>query len=980
MADGYIEFSTKLDNADLEKNLKSAEKSVQSLKNKIESDEDKKTLIEKQMERSEAAIHDTEAEIDRLKSRINELNQLAVDNPFAKNAATAEASKLKLELAEQEKILQKQIKDQDSLNNKWQQVNDAVELNRGKLQSAEAKVQTLGSEVQASASKARAPWAAVTDSIKSKFASAGTFARKTMENAANSAVSPWQNFGKRVNTMLRKVFVFGMVLKGIRAVKSTLSSMLQENEQFNASVANLKAVTDGFLASMVQAVLPVFIQVVNTLAAVFERVAAFIDSIFGTGIVAAIQGQRQNASNAIAAGNAQKQADYDAQVAERNADIAKQQAAIDGQREKNAKAQEKADRRRAKSAEKLAKAQEKANQQILAFDEINALSAESSEAAADAIDDYAEELEVPEIEYPDEIEPPQFDADWTQMGFGDTGMFQGILDWLDMLRDRIANDVEGPFARIREGLGLIKTGWDELVEGIRTGNLGLIWRGIGDMVIGVLYAIEGAIGAFLDWLDEATGGRFHAVFEGLKQAVHGVVEFIEGLLRGDWQLMFQGLRDVVNGVVSAIQGLFDSLFNWLDEATGGRFHPVIEQIKNVVHDAWENIRTILGGAIEFLEGVFTLNLEKAINGLQAIINGSFDFVGTILNGILDRSKFMVTTLFDWLSAKFPKLKPIFETAKTAFSSVINAIKAILNGALNGAKDVIGGSLKAIIGIFTLNGDLILDGIKQMGKGVGKVFRGIAESAISIWSPIADWFNKNVITPIGDFFSNLGDSIKNVFSNAWDGITSGASNAWDGIKNVFSTVADFFKTIFGQAWEGVKQAFSQGGQVFDGVVDAIVNAFKALANNAIDGLNWAIAQPFNGINGIIRALKGWEVFDIKPFAGFWEISVPSIPHLAGGAVIPPNREFMAVLGDQKSGRNLEAPEDLIRQIVREESGGASMQQAITAALMQVLPSLLNDGFGDVTMILQVGNEQLAQAVNKGNASLARRGLIDPVFDF
>ena len=47
---------------------------------------------------------------------------------------------------------------------------------------------------------------------------------------------------------------------------------------------------------------------------------------------------------------------------------------------------------------------------------------------------------------------------------------------------------------------------------------------------------------------------------------------------------------------------------------------------------------------------------------------------------------------------------------------------------------------------------------------------------------------------------------------------------------------------------------------------------------------------------------------------------SIPALATGAVIPPNGEFLAVLGDQKKGRNLEAPENLIRQIEREESGG------------------------------------------------------------
>jgi hypothetical protein len=52
-----------------------------------------------------------------------------------------------------------------------------------------------------------------------------------------------------------------------------------------------------------------------------------------------------------------------------------------------------------------------------------------------------------------------------------------------------------------------------------------------------------------------------------------------------------------------------------------------------------------------------------------------------------------------------------------------------------------------------------------------------------------------------------------------------------------------------------------------------------------------------------------------------ITAPQIPRLATGAVIPPNAEFAAILGDQKSGVNVEAPADLIRQIVREELGAS-----------------------------------------------------------
>ena len=49
--------------------------------------------------------------------------------------------------------------------------------------------------------------------------------------------------------------------------------------------------------------------------------------------------------------------------------------------------------------------------------------------------------------------------------------------------------------------------------------------------------------------------------------------------------------------------------------------------------------------------------------------------------------------------------------------------------------------------------------------------------------------------------------------------------------------------------------------------------------------------------------------------------------AEGAIIPPNREFAAVLGDQSSGMNIETPERLLREIVREESGNSAMMMIL-----------------------------------------------------
>ena len=97
---------------------------------------------------------------------------------------------------------------------------------------------------------------------------------------------------------------------------------------------------------------------------------------------------------------------------------------------------------------------------------------------------------------------------------------------------------------------------------------------------------------------------------------------------------------------------------------------------------------------------------------------------------------------------------------------------------------------------------------------------------------------------------------------------------------------------------------------------MLGSVEGMVNGIINGINWLI-RKLNSLGSIkMPDILGGDTigFNLK------ELSTISIPRLAQGAVIPANREFLAVLGDQKNGRNLELPENLLRQIVREESGG------------------------------------------------------------
>lgn len=178
------------------------------------------------------------------------------------------------------------------------------------------------------------------------------------------------------------------------------------------------------------------------------------------------------------------------------------------------------------------------------------------------------------------------------------------------------------------------------------------------------------------------------------------------------------------------------------------------------------------------------------------------------------------------------------------------------------------------------------------------------------------------------------SIKDWFSGLWEKVASGAVAAWDGIKSAFKSVPEWFQSKFRDAWQKVKDVFSTGGRIWSGIKEGIENTFRTVVNAIIRGMNTIIAVPFNKINSMLNTIRNASFLGISPFQNMWGVNplpVPQIPMLARGAVIPANRQFLAVLGDQRNGNNLEAPESLLRQIVREEAGSAGSRYEFIARL-------------------------------------------------
>lgn len=223
--------------------------------------------------------------------------------------------------------------------------------------------------------------------------------------------------------------------------------------------------------------------------------------------------------------------------------------------------------------------------------------------------------------------------------------------------------------------------------------------------------------------------------------------------------------------------------------------------------------------------------------------------------------------------------------------------------------------------------------------------------VAKWTSIKDWISKTISSIDAAFEQHLANveagvaaavdwviekwtAVKDWFRGLWEKVASGAVAAWDGIKSAFKSVPEWFQGKFRDAWQKVKDVFSSGGRIWSGIKEGIENTFRTVVNAIIRGMNTIIAVPFNKINSMLNMIRNASFLGISPFRNLWGVNplpVPQIPMLARGAVIPANRQFLAVLGDQRNGNNLEAPESLLRQIVREEAGGAGSRYEFIARL-------------------------------------------------
>lgn len=233
-------------------------------------------------------------------------------------------------------------------------------------------------------------------------------------------------------------------------------------------------------------------------------------------------------------------------------------------------------------------------------------------------------------------------------------------------------------------------------------------------------------------------------------------------------------------------------------------------------------------------------------------------------------------------------------------------------------EILGGAAAAALGLYLT--------FKEVGAGIGLIVAGAAM----------------VVTAFRDIDQN-GLNLKNTLLMI-AGIVSTGLGFWFLTGKVFPlVVAGIAAILFAittlagngeQLIGNLKQTFSGLVTFLDGLInldiDKMLSGLKGMVSGALNTVLTIVGSVINliirGLNWLIEKINSisFDMPDWVPGVGgkSWGPNIPlvkewQIPQLAQGAVIPPNREFLAVLGDQRSGNNYEVPDSKLRQLLREE---------------------------------------------------------------
>lgn len=719
-------------------------------------------------------------------------------------------------------------------------------------------------------------------------------------------------FRNRLMSIVSGALVFNLISAGLRKTTEWMGSAALSSATLRAALGNLQGAASTAAAPLLQAILPALTAIANAAATAFYYIAQLVSFLTGKSI-----GASKSAAKAMG---------------------------------KYAKA--------AKSAGSAA------DGALAKFDELDVLDKNSGGGAGAITPNYDFNTDNPFL---DEILQAIKDGDWYGVGQLIGEKLRDSLNaipWPD-IQDKarawatnIANCINGFIEvpglweaighTVAQGLNTALIFADTLMQGIHWDSLGA----------GIARGLTTAV-AELDW---PLLGR--VLTDGMRAAILTLYSFVQ---------TYTGWADLGNSIAACINSAIANI-PWMEAGLGlsgfvvGLLHTLIATVQGTDWTALGQNIVSMVSAIDWV-GLFSAMGTLAIDVLQAINSildqVDWDAVGQKIMECIEVVDWagILSQLGEIINNNWPLLLAILGAAllpqistfilSTVLGTVLNALAVFIASVvasiglwpllLVAAVSVI---LAAIIETLRKHGDDIRAGVDKFGETIADIIRSAGEKVKEIWNGL--WL-----------------TVKLIGMQLWEDITQGWNDFWTNIGTALDSAAADIQQGWNDAWTAVSDFVSD---IWEGITDTIETAI----NGIIGLVNSMISAIVGGVNGVISVLNGFG-FDVPEWAqdklgvervGFNidPITAPQIPYLAQGTVIPANHEFLAVLGDQTNGTNIEAPLATIQQALAEVMEAYTGQQDITIRFA-----------GDLAQLARVLKPYIDKEENRRGAKLVTGGV-------
>ena len=483
----------------------------------------------------------------------------------------------------------------------------------------------------------------------------------------------------------------------------------------------------------------------------------------------------------------------------------------------------------------------------------------------------------------------------------------------------------------------------------------------------------------------------HTIAGALNTVVYAALEFFKTI---EWDSLGKRLSEGLNEFIATVD--WASVAELLNEIVDAMWELLVNFVKNIdykqIFEAIKEFITnldadtlfVIIGFIFFRSALWKLIkktfLEALIGGItEALGSSALASLGSTIGsaiGALILNAIWLIPLAGAIALFIDQLKNGMDAVKTAIMGALEIIAVVA------ATVILGPFAGIVVAVIAIVMDIVLlvheywDEIVAWWTGTALPFlQSIGEWILlkcvqlgqAVWA-----FIKIVFINILAIFETAFLTIKGAIVGFIDMVKNILSDIWTFIKDIVTAIAQTVISVVQAILTGSTEplnklkevwikVFSDIWQVIKDILNGIIGIFEGMCNGIIQGIENFINRIIDAVNTAkqnIASVPGFSgSVSLKPHV---QLARLNIPRLAQGAVIPPNNEFMAMLGDQKSGTNIEAPLETIKQ-----------------ALAEVMTQF--SGGGDNSdIVIQIDGREIARAVRNQNTNYRKatgRGLLD-----